>query len=195
VKKWEMILLSIYKLSEREMSPQKYEDIIVHTYKLFPKEFQLPGYAQYPDTESISKKIYDILRPKGFVSVAKRQFMITKTGLEYAKALEEQGPLSVRSKNQLPASYVSELERIVELPGYILFSGNEAEKLIDQDYYDFYKISVRSNLRDVSGMQKMISDVIEAAKENGSIVVGQIVEYKKVLDNTFKEIFNDENSS
>jgi len=190
-----MILLSIYKLSEREMSPQKYEDIIVHTYKLFPKEFQLPGYAQYPDTESISKKIYDILRPKGFVSVAKRQFMITKTGLEYAKALEEQGPLSVRSKNQLPASYVSELERIVELPGYILFSGNEAEKLIDQDYYDFYKISVRSNLRDVSGMQKMISDVIEAAKENGSIVVGQIVEYKKVLDNTFKEIFNDENSS
>lgn len=195
MKKWEMILLSIYKLSEREMSPQKYEDIIVHTYKLFPKEFQLPGYAQYPDTESISKKIYDILRPKGFVSVAKRQFMITKTGLEYAKALEEQGPLSVRSKNQLPASYVSELERIVELPGYILFSGNEAEKLIDQDYYDFYKISVRSNLRDVSGMQKMISDVIEAAKENGSIVVGQIVEYKKVLDNTFKEIFNDENSS
>ena len=70
MRKWEMILYSIGDLSKFTSKVVRYEDVIVNTFELFPKSFHLVGYPQYPDTESISKKIYDVLRVKGFVTTA-----------------------------------------------------------------------------------------------------------------------------
>ena len=184
-----MILLSIYDLSESESKVLRYEDIIVHTYNRYPDHFHLIGYPQYPDTESISKKIYDILRPKGFITLAKRQYRLTKTGIEYAKKLAGIPILGQSAHPEFPNTYMEELERIYQLKGFNLFLKGHEDELIDQDYYDFYQISVRSDMRYVQGNIKLIGDVVRSATKNEIVNIDKIVMYKNMLDNMFGEIF------
>ena len=46
----QMILVAMLRLSKGKARPLKYEDIVVEAFKLFPDEFALRGYPEYPDS-------------------------------------------------------------------------------------------------------------------------------------------------
>ena len=197
MRKWEMILYSIGDLSKFTSKVVRYEDVIVNTFELFPKSFHLVGYPQYPDTESISKKIYDVLRVKGFVTTVSREYKLTKTGIEYAKILDKgaAGKQQVDNSGQFPPTYIDEIDRVVQLQGFRLFQGSHQADLIDRDYYDFYKVSARSNSRDVGGRQKLMHDVITAGIKSHIPLVQNVLEYKARIDELYGGIFENENTA
>ncbi len=53
----EKIILAMCNLSKGTTSPCRYEDIVVKAFEMFPKDFQLRGHPQYPDSSDIHKPL------------------------------------------------------------------------------------------------------------------------------------------
>ena len=83
----ELILITIYRLVGNINKAIEYQHIIVNAYKQFPDNFHLKDYPEYPDSETVKKRIYDTLKPKGFVRVVKHNVELTEYGKEVANAL------------------------------------------------------------------------------------------------------------
>ena len=52
----------MYRLAHGHTSALKYEDIVVKAFELYPEEFALRGYSQYPDSSDIHKPLYGPLK-------------------------------------------------------------------------------------------------------------------------------------
>lgn len=193
--KSEMILLSVYILCKGEKRIVKYEDVIVHTFELFPDKFHLPGYPKYPDTESISKKLYDVLRPKGYLRTAKREYELTNLGLEVGETLLSrfEGKRGLDRKSRISPQEMTEYDRLVKLGGFQLFLKDKDSNPLDVDIYDFYKISVRTNKREVMGRLNIIAELLNKAASLRLEYVEEMIEYKEKLDRLFKEVTASEN--
>src|ERR1017187_9591861 len=81
------ILLALHSLSDKTIRPCKYEDIVVKAFQLFPEDFQLRGYPQFPDSSDIHKPLYGPLKRAGLVRAANKTFALTERGLTRATSL------------------------------------------------------------------------------------------------------------
>src|SRR6266571_8021703 len=81
------IILAMYDLAGGTSKPLKYEDIVVRAFKLYPEDFALRGYSQYPDSSDIHKPLYGPLKRSGYVLAGNKQFRLTQKGIERAKEL------------------------------------------------------------------------------------------------------------
>ncbi len=61
----EKILVAMYALTDGETRMLSYEDIVVKAFELFPDEFALRGYPNFPDASDIHKPLYGPLRRAG----------------------------------------------------------------------------------------------------------------------------------
>lgn len=193
----EIILLSIYILSKGEKKIVKNEDVIVHTFKLFPEKFQLPGYPDYPDTGYISKRLYDELKPRGYLRTAKRRLQLTGLGIEVGKKLLQrfEGQTEKNIEPKMLQHEFSEYQRLISLKGFNLFLNDPDNDPLDIDIYDFYNISVRTNKPEVKGRFNIVAELLKKARSIGFKYSDEIVAYKKRLDRLYKEISRDENKS
>src|ERR1043166_4572614 len=73
----EKILVAMHRLSSGTTKMLKYEDIVVEAFKVFPDEFALRGYSQYPDSSDVHKPLYGILKRNGLVRAAHKTFGLT----------------------------------------------------------------------------------------------------------------------
>src|SRR5438874_11944341 len=85
----EKILLAMYDLASKGSGFQKYEDIVVKAFEMFPDEFALRGYPKYPDSSDIHKPLYGPLKRKALIRSANKMFGLTTRGAEVAKRLVE----------------------------------------------------------------------------------------------------------
>jgi len=70
----EKILVAMSRLANGSTKPLKYEDIVVQAFEMFPKDFALRGYPNYPDSSDIHKPLYGILKRRGLVRAAHKTF-------------------------------------------------------------------------------------------------------------------------
>ncbi len=190
-----MILISIYIISNGEKTTVKYEDVIVHTFKLFPDKFHLPGYPYYPDTGYISKRLYDELKPRGYLRIAKRRLKLTGLGIEVGKKLLQrfEGQKELCLEPKMSSQELSEYQRLINLKGFKLFLSGSNNDLIDVDIYDFFSVSVRTNNLEVEGRFNIISELLKKAKSLGLEYSRELIKYKNRLDQLYKEIVRYEN--
>src|SRR5207244_261613 len=83
----EKILVAMYELSHGKPAFLKYEDIVVKAFEMFPDEFALRGYKQYPDSSDIHKPLYGPLKRGGFIKSANKTFALTQRGVDEARKL------------------------------------------------------------------------------------------------------------
>ena len=103
------ILKAMEALSKGTTKPVRYEDIVVKAFEMFPREFQLRGHPQYPDSSDIHKPLYNPLREKGFVRKAdNKTFALTKAGLEEVRG--QQQPPEATSGQRLSRPQLGDLE-------------------------------------------------------------------------------------
>lgn len=162
----EKILLAMFALTDGQAKLLKYEDIVVKAFELFPDEFALRGYPQYPDSSDLHKPLYGPLKRLGLVRAVHKTFGLTEKGLEYAKRLRGAAGNRLdekRDPNRLSRDVEQEVERMLSSEAAKFFSGGQAEKIIDTDFFSFLGCTVRTDRNDFIGRVRTVEEAIGTA--------------------------------
>jgi len=182
----DLLLLSIYNLSDKKILKVTIEDIVVSAFKQHPKIFQLKGYPEYPDSEPISKRIYDTLQPKGYIRVVNRFVQLTDHGIEYCQSLSK-STQKATSDVGLSRSESKHYQRLLNSAGFQIFLKEKEKKLLDVDLYHFYSISVKTNHTAIKGKIANIQSLISKAYKLNLPYSKELNDYKNKLDLIFSE--------
>jgi len=168
------LLIVMYEMVLEQKGTLKYEDMSVRAFKKFRNDFQLRGYPKYPDTEHISKRLYD-LRRDGFIHVRNKFITLTEKGKTYAKQiLKAQSGFPQKPSQKLTRDIVSEIERIKNTDAFLLFTTDRKDQILDTDFFAYFGTTVRTERTDFKARIKTVHDVIEAIKSKD--------EYKTFVD-------------
>lgn len=186
----ELILISIFKACKGEKKPVEFENVVVEAFKIFPNIFHLKGFKAYPDSAKIEKRIYDRLKPNGFVITAGRKVEMTEYGMEKARFLvgKMNGVDNIKLSDTLTDRELLHYRKLLGLDGFILFSNDNNSKLLDVDIYEFYNISARTNLLEIKGKIKIINDLLEKLKKHSVPNINELIDYKSKIDKLMKEL-------
>jgi len=180
------LLNVIFNMSLKQKKPLKYEDVYIKAFKKYPDAFQLRGYPAYPDTELMSKKIYD-LRKNGLIQIHRKFITITEKGRSFVEGFM-QSKIKLLSRNDisklLSRDIANQIDRIRNTDAFQLFIANKKEQIVDTDFFSYLGTTVRTERTDFNARIKTIKDIIETIKINE--------EYKTIVDlhNYLFEKFN-----
>ncbi len=184
----EKLLIVIYRMSLKQKSPLKYEDVYVKAFKKYPNDFQLRGYPDYPDTELMSKKIYD-LRKNGALQVHRKFITITEKGKTVAEKLLQSGTTNSNNdalSKSLSRDILNQLERIQNTDAFLLFTDDKKDQIVDTDFFAYLGTTVRTERTDFRARIKTVQDVIDNIKASDEYKI--IVELHTYLFEKFKDL-------
>jgi len=185
--KKDKVLYTIVKMHSSGEKSARIEDILVRSFEFFPQDFQINFYPQYPDTECIRRVLYALI-PEGYVRIANRYCSLTKEGSARGEEINSflNGDNTLISGRK-DSYYNSEIKRLTSLEGFIMFLNNKTEKVIDKDFYDFYKASVRTKPLELAGKMKQINEAVKKFSGEGTPLSSGLWAYSSFLQNKFKE--------
>ena len=138
------ILLAIYELDKKREGGKKItkEDMVIKAWKMFPEEFCIKGYPQYPNAD-ISKYVTKLFK-NNMLKGSFYNYVITDKGKEYAEGIAsdniiEKGKQTYSSSRQID----TEIRRIRGSKVFQLFLKGETE-FVESDFFDFIGTSSRS---------------------------------------------------
>ncbi len=162
----EKILVAMHKLSAGTTKPLKYEDIVVRAFKMFPDEFALRGYPEYPDSSDIHKPLYGPLKRDGFIRSANKTFALTARGVEHARALIERAGEKLnqdRDANRMTRDIKIEVERMLVSDAFKLVGAERKDRILDTDFYAFLGCTVRTPKNDFLGRLSVTAEAVKIA--------------------------------
>ncbi len=185
----EKILLFLYEFGEGGRAKIRYEDIVVGLFKKYPHDFQLKGYAEYPDSgDLIHKPLYDF-KKKGYVNAENKIFSLTDRGVELSRQLSSKGKVAKDSKDRLSRSAETEASRVKSLEGFLLFVDGNKEHLSDNDFYNYLGVTVRTQKNSFIGRLETMNAIIEELKRHSeNTLYKSIVSYDDFLISRYKNI-------
>lgn len=164
-----MILVAMFKLSSGQPKPLKYEDIVVKAFEMFPKEFALRGYPNFPDSSDIHKPLYGPLKRQGLIRSANKMFALTPRGVEIAKQLVEYAGASIEEAmsdgRRIARTQQAEVERMLTSEAHKLFANGESGRILDTDFYRFIGCTVRTPRNEFLGRMTATELAVKAAKK------------------------------
>jgi hypothetical protein len=166
----EKILVAMHKLADGETRFLKYEDIVVRAFEMFPGEFALRGYPQYPDSSDIHKPLYGVLKRQGLIRSANKTFALTALGVERAKRLMLSAGKAIeepRSADRLTRAEDAEVDRALKSAAFGLFIDDKRDRILDTDFYAFFGCTVRTPKNDFIGRLNATRNAIKHAKKLG----------------------------
>jgi hypothetical protein len=183
----EKLLIVIYLMALKKERALKYEDVYVEAFKKYPTDFQLIGYSEYPDTELMSKKIYD-LRKNGLVQIRRKFITITQKGKSHAeKLINSESSFQDKNRNTsaLSRDIKNEIDRIINTDAFQLFLNDKKDQIVDTDFFTYLGTTVRTDRSDFAARIKTLEDVVKAVRN--------VHDYKMLIDlHTYLlEKFND----
>jgi hypothetical protein len=162
------ILVAMFKLSGGT-KPLKYEDIVVKAFEMFPEEFALRGYPNYPDSSDIHKPLYGPLKRHGLIRSANKMFALTPRGVEIAKQLIEAAGASLEEVmsdgRRITRTQQAEVERMLASAAHDLFAKGEGARILDTDFYRFIGCTVRTPRNEFLGRMSATEGAVKAAKK------------------------------
>jgi len=162
--RYDKILLAMFELSNGSTKPLAYEDIVVKTFELFPGDFALQGYPQYPNSSDVHKPLYGPLKDKGLVRTANKNFSLTEKGIEHTRLLStKQKGEKAHFTERLSRDKQKEVDRLLQTDAFKLFEMGEKDKLLDSDLYAFYGVTVRTKTHDFLGRITAAQEAINEA--------------------------------
>lgn len=191
------ILVAMHDLSGGTSKSLKYEDIVVKAFEMFPDDFALRGYPQYPDSSDIHKPLYGPLKRNGFVQSANKTFRLTARGVDAAKQLirgkdiKDENPQSASTGERIPRDLKQEVDRILGTEAFKLYLNGQTERILDTDFYAFVGCTVRTKPNDFIGRMSITADAVSAARNTGypnSEGAKVLADSWRYLQSTFKEL-------
>ena len=161
----EKILVAMYELVSGSTKPLKYEDIVVKVFTMFPEEFSLRGYPQYPDSSDIHKPLYGPLTRRGLVRAAQKSFALTASGVEFVRKALPAAKVgrATREGERLSRDAEAEVARMLQTAALKFFIEGEREKILDTDFYAFLGCTVRTPRNEFLGRLERTEQAIAQA--------------------------------
>ncbi len=193
ITKKQKILYVIYKMSLGSIKNVRYEDILVESFKLFPKEFQIRYYPKYPDTDTIRRNLYQLI-PDGFLKISQRKCVLTDFGISKGKELKEliEGT-EIKKDERVDYIMQREINRLLYLQGFKMFINNRTDKIIERDFYEFYKVTVRTRNLEIKGNIRTIDHFISHYLKKEKVLGKRLEKYSSFLKSKFDNLIKEEN--
>jgi len=190
--KTDKILYTITLMECQSKRLLKYEDVIVKVYESFPKDFQIRNYPQYPDSDTIRRAMYSMI-PQGLLRIKNRNCTLTKSGREKGnKLIMFINGDTILVEARKDSNFDIEIKRLLRLEGFIMYRNKDFQNIIDQDFYDFYKATVRTNSLELIGKMKQVNDLVKKYSQEISLHSKELFEYSRFLKSNFKYIYEGE---
>lgn len=185
----EKILLTLYQLSGRTRKSIRYEDIVVKTFETYPDDFHLKGYPQYPESgDLVHKPLYDY-RKKGLIIAGNKMFALTEKGLVAVEALQNAiAGREVANTERVSRDIEKEVSRVTNTPGFGLFIRGDISSIVDNDFYDYLGVTVRTSRNDFIGRLSTLSDLVKATSSNKNEIYKKLFEYHQLMTTKFSDI-------
>lgn len=191
------ILLAIYELNKKRTSGRKItkEEMVVKVWKMFPADFCLKGYPQYPNAD-ISKYITKLFK-ENLLKGSFFNYILTSKGKEYAEGIMHSGKsdkkkIVISSSREIEA----EIKRIKTSKVFHLFLKRETD-FLESDLFDFLGTSARSLLDSnkttfISKYNLIMKEVIPFCEKNKKTdpEAEKIVLLSDILIKKFRDILS-----
>ena len=141
--KSEMILVALYKLYQQKNTRITLEDVAVKAWELYPKDFCMRGYPQFPNVD-IPKYITKLL-DRGLVTGSVASYKITPKGVEQAEILAKgKQDQKGRDSKEQPRHIKTEISRLVSSKVFKYYIKDKEIDFVQSDLFDFLGTSPRS---------------------------------------------------
>lgn len=195
--KGERALYGIYLLSKGEKNPITVEDLAVRLWKLYPLEFCMKGYPEFPNVDI--QKYLTKLKVHNLISGGVTNYKITTKGI---KRVEETLKTSQEKRKKLSETDVSisrelrgDILRILNSKVYKYYLTEKNPEFIEIDFFEFLGTSPRSfhdkrNSQFVSKINLIRNDLVKYCELNKDKDknLKNILELWRILNNKFGEI-------
>ena len=197
--KSEKILIAMGELDKKVKNKITVEDVAVKLWQLWPSEFCMRGYPQYPNVD-IQKYITKLL-DNNLVNGGVFNYKITEKGIEQFNKLiilkNNKNPRKDEVSAEEPRYIKSEITRIINSRVFRYFLDNKEPKFLESDFFDFLGTSARSlSTKDrnvfINRYNTMVKDVIsycEKTKEKNEYSK-KIIQLWLILSKQFSHILN-----
>lgn len=192
ISKAEKIILLLHEMSNGGKSKVRYEDIVVTLFKKYPNDFHLKGYPEYPDSgDLIHKPLYNF-RKRGYISAANKVFSLTESGIFYVEqVMKLTGDVKGSRDYRFSRSTETEINRVKNLEGFLLFRNKQSSKLTDADFYNYLNASVRTEKHSfLNRIENMNAVAEELEKHKDDPLKADILGYHRLLLEKHKDIIN-----
>jgi hypothetical protein len=156
----------MYRLADGTTKLLEYEDIVVKAFRLFPNDFALRGYSEYPDSSDLHKSLYGPLKRGGLVRSGNKKFGLTPRGVEAARSLESVAGTRIEEPSdarRLTRDQETELTRMLNSAAFKLFAQGKRKSILDTDFYGFVGCTVRTPRNDFLGRLEATHQAVVAA--------------------------------
>jgi hypothetical protein len=190
------ILLAISELEKTRKLGEKItkEEMVVKVWKMFPNEFCLRGYPQYPNAD-ISKYVTKLFK-ENLLRGSFYNYIITEKGKEYVRSILSKGSVKSSKSISIPRQIESEISRIRNSKTFQLYLKGESE-FIESDLFDFLGTSSRSfgdsnRTAFISRYNLISKEVIPFCEKNKNkqIDAEKIILLWNLLITKFKDLLN-----
>ncbi len=171
--KLEMILLAAAELARNKKVPFTAADLVVQTFRSFPKSFCLEGHPEYPDSNQLFVTIMGRTAPmmkRGWLQkIGTRKYTITPKGLEDAASLTGSKP----DPSVIDPKWRSSIVRLLKSPAFEKFQRKRGDEITFREYCEVLDLSVRDRpqrlLEALANADYLAEKVAEIAKHNGTL--------------------------
>ena len=139
----EILTLVVYLL-DGTVAPVDLEDAAIEAFKLAPKKFSWIKYDDRIDLRTIQYSLQDAckLNMKYLKGSSKHGYMLTQTGLEWAKKIAEKDQSTSASRKSSPSDLIDkEKLRLQKTQAYEKFSNGESQKITIIDFREFTRVN------------------------------------------------------
>lgn len=180
----EMILLALYRVAAGTTQRVPFESIVLEAWKDFPDEFSLNNHPEYPDSYTVSKRLYsDLITKRLVISLRKQIYRLTDKGLALAQELER----NVKNQNVESKISLSHLNRdekefidnALKSRAFRTWKEGRGGNLIDYDVRVFLQFSTGTPVRERRRKLDNAKEAIGKATESG---MSEAVSLQSLID-------------
>ena len=136
-------MLAIYELNEENRQKITVEDVAVQLWKMYPTEFCLRGYPQYPNND-IQKHVTKLL-DNNLITGGVFNYKITPKGKNFVQEIMKKENVNKENVSaEQPRHIRSEINRILNSKVYKYFLENPQMDFLESDLFEFLGTSSRS---------------------------------------------------
>ena len=78
------------------------------------------------------------------------------------------------------------------MQGFVIYSNSSDHEIIDQDFYEFYRVSVRTRNLETIGKINQINRVINRYLEDNKSLAEKLKDYSSFLQEKFSKLFKEQ---
>lgn len=186
------IVDAIYRLSSGGPRMVTYEDIVVRAWQLYPDDFGLRGYSdKYPDASDIHKPLYNVLKSRGWVTTGppgQKKFALTQLGWQQAHAKFGGGARAASASGRASRTTEEEVRHLAGTMAAKCFLEGNREEILDTDFFDFYRTSVRAKPQEFEGRLASVKDALDEAASKNVAIADELRRVDSFLRDKFASI-------